>query len=136
MKQLLVLAFLLITLGLSACQETCYEQTTEYRTEVESVVDDWQDAVTIANSTSRISLSTPVSRLQEIQNDTEDMEVPECAQTAHGLLVQHMDDVIKAFILFMGDADDEAGVTAQFNIANTRLEAFLGEFEKLKDPEN
>ncbi|QSI33410.1 hypothetical protein GNX71_29125 [Variovorax sp. RKNM96] len=61
----------------------------------------WDDAVKIASSTSRISLSTPVALLQDIRRDAERLTLPPCMDGAKANLVSSMNSTIKGFMVFM-----------------------------------
>lgn len=66
----------------------------------------WEDAVRVAESTSRISLSTPVATLQSIRRETQELTVPPCMDEAKSTLVKSMDLTIEGFLTFMTQKGD------------------------------
>lgn len=69
--------------------------------ELNGLVIKWNDAVVLANSTSRIALSAPVSSMQEIRRNTDQLSVPSCLELPKNTLIQSMDHMIDGFIFFM-----------------------------------
>ena len=65
----------------------------------------WDDAHTLASSTARIALATPVSELQNVKRDLEKLEVSECLIPAKEALSSYMNSNIANFLSFMADAD-------------------------------
>lgn len=61
----------------------------------------WDDAVKVASSTSRISLSMPVTLLQDIRRDAEKLTLPPCMDGAKESLVHSMNSTIKGSMAFM-----------------------------------
>lgn len=74
--------------------------------EIQGLMAEYEDALDIASSTSRISLSGPVAELQDIKRQTEAVEVPACLVPAHRFTIASMEKSIEAFISFMGQASD------------------------------
>jgi len=74
---------------------------------MEPFIDKWDDAIVIAESTSRMSLAPQIENLQEIRRETEDLKISDCADEAHEALIAYMDQTIDAFIAFLGQEDDE-----------------------------
>jgi hypothetical protein len=67
---------------------------------------EWDDALKLADSTSRASLAGPVSELQRIRRDVQAQQWPDCATIAKGLLVGSMDATIDGFLGFMRQDPD------------------------------
>lgn len=65
------------------------------------IASEWDDAVKLASSTSRIALSSPVSQLQRIRRDLQAQSWPDCATNAKSLLMRSMDSTINGFLAFM-----------------------------------
>jgi hypothetical protein len=65
----------------------------------------WKDGSALADSTARIALSGPVSNLQTIRREVNDMIVPACMDGAKAALIEGMDAQIRGFMLFMQDAN-------------------------------
>ena len=69
--------------------------------------DEFQDEVKIAASTPRIALANSVSRLQNIRQRTQAIEVPECLTTTKSSLVAGMNSGIDAMLVFMRNEGDK-----------------------------
>lgn len=68
---------------------------------IDDVFARWTDAVNVADSTSRISLSGPVSTLQTIRRDAQAITVAPCMDAAKASLISSMDNTIRGFLEFM-----------------------------------
>jgi hypothetical protein len=88
------------------------------------------DAVSLAGSTPRISLSEPIANLQEIRRDAEDLEVPSCLEDAHAQLIEYMDAYVEAYLSFLSDADD-AIVQVLFRMGDTAYNEYAAELNAL-----
>jgi hypothetical protein len=97
----------------------CHSETEAYLSEIELVLTEWQDTVELAQATARIGLSPIVQDLQSLRRRAAEATAPTCAQDASGLLVIGMDEVIAAFIDFMGESSD---VIVQARLAAGALE--------------
>ena len=103
----------------------------EFVAEVESLLDDWDDAHAVASSTSRIALGPAVAEMQKIRRKAADLEAPKCAEPAKEALLQYMDSVIAGYLAFMSDEPDST-IAEHFEKAQTEMSVFLLEFVKLK----
>jgi hypothetical protein len=65
------------------------------------VVARWDDANTLANSTSRMSLAPQIAVLQGIRREAEALNIPDCATIAHGYLIEYMNQTIDDYVAFM-----------------------------------
>lgn len=101
-------------------------------TNLEEVAERWDDAVDVAQSSSRIALTGPVGDLQEIRRETRQQDWPECAIEAQAELVDWMDDTIKAFIAFLGQEDDSV-VQGHLEDADSHRVAFRRALRDLQD---
>lgn len=132
----LLFLFILIAAPLTAvpgCAQSCADQTEEYRATVDDLLEEWEDALAVAGSTSRISLAGPMAELQSIRREAGDIEgVPECAESAHDLLLKSMDDAIDAMLAFAAQEEDSR-VTDLMEIAGNRYESFNREYGRLTD---
>jgi hypothetical protein len=108
----------------------CQSQTQDYLAQIQPLLEEWDDAVAVANSTARIALSPMVRDLQGIQRDVEDVIVPDCARHGSALLTEGMDSIIDAFIAFMGDESDYV-VGAKFDSGYDSILAGLEELTAL-----
>ena len=59
--------------------------------------------VELASSTSRRGLEPIVSELQDIHQETIELEVPDCVKDVQGKLTLFMDTMIDGFLLFMAE---------------------------------
>jgi hypothetical protein len=84
----------------------CQAATQDYLAQIQPLLEEWDDAVEVADSTARIALSPLVRDMQGIQRDVEDVTVPDCARHGSALLIDGMDSVIDSFIAFMGEESD------------------------------
>lgn len=66
----------------------------------------WKDAVRVADATSRVSLSGPVSNLQTIRRETEALMLPECLSSARKKLAEGMQVQIDGFLTFMANTGE------------------------------
>ena len=122
--------FLVFCIALTSCSTSTLEEyidpcnLEEYNAAVELLLEEWDDAVSIANLTSRVSLPNVLSELQGIRRRTKHLEIQECFEDAHLLLVKYMDFTIEAFMAFLGD-EHERAVSQKFDLAQTSLETYL-----------
>lgn len=61
----------------------------------------WEDAVKVANTTGRISLSGPVAKLQDLHRETEKLLAPPCLDVGKASLVKSMSHTVSGFLIFM-----------------------------------
>jgi len=101
-KNQLIVAWVIILLFLTSCASK-----PNYIAELKEVLIEWNDALEIASSTSRIALNQPVSRLQEIKRKTEKIEIPDRRKECWFCLLNYMDLRIKVFLNFMRDVDSD-----------------------------
>lgn len=104
---LLVMGVALVSCSTPAEPQLCRDSAAEYLAEVDALNDRWEDAVTLAGSTSRIALGPVVADLQAIQREAEAMTVPACATVLHQRLTEPMDEIINGFLFFMQSGDTE-----------------------------
>jgi hypothetical protein len=97
------------------------EAIEEYLDRLIAVQNEFVDNTELAFSTSRINLSGPVGKLQEVKREAQDIEYPDCAAVAHKKLIDYMDATIDAFFSFMTDKSD-VKVEADFLKASTARE--------------
>lgn len=77
-----------------------------YLEELDFLLEEWDDTVEIAGSTSRMSLSPVIKDLQDIKRDARRLERPECANYLQDLVVVAMESQINAFISFLAQDSD------------------------------
>lgn len=121
-----LLVFGLVT-GCSSPEAQCESSLEAYMPALDKAISSWNDAFAVAESTSRISLADPVSRLQDARRDVESLEPPDCYADRHESLVESMDYTIETFLNFMSDADydfqDEAGRNMFLSVSTIELVA-------------
>ena len=102
------------------------EEIAAYMVAVEPILQEWDDAVAIADSTPRMSLPDRVSELQDVRRRANNLqfENPDIAE-AHLKLVSAMDYGIDAFLSFLAQ-DSDGEVTAAFD----RYHSAIGRWEK------
>ena len=91
----------------------------KFITKLNNIENRWVDTHTLASSTSRISLVTPVSQLQEIKRDLLSIELSECLNPAREALNSYMDMHVNNFLKFM--ANENIGELK----SNTKLVEYL-----------
>lgn len=82
------------------------KQREEIIAKLEPLINDWDDANSLASSTSRINLVTPIGKLQSVQKEVRNLEVPECAKTVIDHFLDMSEDTIDSYLLFMRDEPD------------------------------
>lgn len=110
--------FICASLLLSGCKNP-FEAKDKGVDQLNAIESRWDDAHTLASSTSRIALATPVSNLQEIKRDLAQIEISECLIPAREALSAYMDSHINNFLKFMSDSD-----FTQFESNNKLVEYF------------
>lgn len=83
-------------------------------TALEPLISDWFKANKLAESTSRISLAMPVSKLQDIQKEVENLDTPKCSQPFMYYLSTMIDKTIEGHLQFMQDGNDSEIVQDMF----------------------
>ena len=69
--------------------------------ELDALLSRWNDASKIAGATSRIALAGPVSNLQNLKREAENLAMPECLDGGGASLVKSMDNTVQAYLVFM-----------------------------------
>jgi hypothetical protein len=135
-----VVLLVLLVLSLSACSgiavqvaptptptaiptaEPCAIQAAPFLAEVDPILAAWADTVTLADHTGRASLAPVISQLQALRRDVSQLEPPDCAASAHALLVTSMDETINGYLAFMAQESDRE-VSTHIAAAGVALEA-------------
>lgn len=110
--------FICASLLLSGCKNP-FEAKDKGFEQLNNIENRWVDTHTLASSTSRISLVTPVSQLQEIKRDLLSIELSECLNPAREALNSYMDMHVNNFLKFM--ANENIGELK----SNTKLVEYL-----------
>lgn len=93
---------------------------------VDDLLARWDDALKVASSSSRVSLSGPVTLLQDTRREVEQLTLPPCMDQAKASLVASMNSTIQGFVVFMRNelklGDTMARI--EFDEAAKHMEAF------------
>ena len=100
----LILTTCIFSILLSGCKNP-FEANDKGVEQLNAIESRWDDAHTLASSTARIALATPVGELQNVKRDLEKLEVSECLIPAKEALSSYMNSNIANFLSFMADAD-------------------------------
>ena len=92
-----LLPILISTLLISGCKNP-FEAKDKGVDQLNNIESRWEDAYTLASSTSRIALATPVSSLQDIKRDLAQVELSECLSPAREALGAYVDSHINNFL--------------------------------------
>lgn len=86
----------------------------------------WEDAVKVASTTSRISLSGPVANLQSLRREADQLTVAPCMDRAKSSLLEGMSSTIDGFLEFMRNQYQAGDRLAKphFDFAALRLADF------------
>ena len=106
-------------------------QIEEVATKLDVIINSWDDANSLAASSSRISLTTPVSKLQDIQKEIRGLSVPNCAKPVIESLLEMTDTTIKSYLLFMQNESDST-VEKQISSAKAKQQFFITSYSLLK----
>lgn len=106
--------------------------TNTYIKATDNLMREWDDAIQLAASTSRIALSPAVNSLQTLRRDASDISVPQCAEYLQEIQATFMEYEIQSFLLFMQEADDTQ-VQGPVNGAQRAHLAFEQEFAHFRD---
>lgn len=92
--------------------------------EIDALIADWDDAFSLASSTSRIALASPVGELQGLASDARDLEVPACLQEVQEHLEDGMEKAVEGFLAFMSEEPD--------NVVNVKMQTYAREFREME----
>jgi hypothetical protein len=110
--------------------EPCNIQAADFIERTETYFDDWDDTTALAGSTSRISLSPVISRMQDIRRSIADVEYPVCAGGVRQLMLDYMDEFITGYLSFMAQEPD-ATVSAHFDKASNLFDEWKEQYAQL-----
>lgn len=99
-----ILTIFVFSILFSGCKNP-FEANDKGVDQLNAIESRWDDAHTLASSTARIALATPVGELQNVKRDLEKLEVSECLIPAKEALSSYMNSNIANFLSFMADAD-------------------------------
>lgn len=88
---------------------------------VDAMLVKWDDAIGVAQVTSRINLATPVTNLQTIKRDTESLIIPPCLNEGKQKLLEAMKTEIEGYMAFMLSADTGKYIVAAATVKSKEL---------------
>jgi len=88
----------------------------------------YDDIYQVATSASQDSVVLPVTMLQQILMDTQEVDVPDCMQTVKNELIEYMRTVIRALLAF-GAREPDATVRDLITKSDEHYENFFVELE-------
>lgn len=97
--------------------------------ELNGIIAEWSDAATIAASTSRIALSQPVAKMQEIKRAIEAKEYQGCIESTRLLYADAMNTNINSYLEFMKGKEYE--LNSMSLMVDYEKQLVLAEREKL-----
>ena len=104
------------------------EVTPQQASELNKIISEWMDAATVAGATSRIALSQPVAKMQEIKRNISSKKYQGCAESTRLLYVDAMTTNIDAYLTFMRGSEHE--LEAATKMMDYRKQLELAESEK------
>ncbi|MEZ4870413.1 MAG: hypothetical protein R3C14_54290 [Caldilineaceae bacterium] len=105
-SQASALFFQLGKIGMSN-EEVCNIELRNYvRDTVRPILIEWDDAVTLATNSSRMTLAPQIAALQAIRRKVQSDEKSFCTLVLTSSIQTMMDSVINGFVAFLGNEDD------------------------------
>lgn len=114
---------LVVALLLSAC--ACRSAKEPFLAEWDLIVEEWDDQLEVAGSTSRIALPSVIQGLQATKRKMGSIPTEECEEldALQRRTVLYMESTIQGFVLFMANEGTEdyveRAVTAKFKVARS-----------------
>ncbi len=106
---------------LTGCSLSC--DVGKYKDTVMPLVQEWDDAVKLANNTPRMTLPAQIEEMQRIRRDMGGLKIQSCLEDAHGNLLKSMDLQIDGFLSFLKQ-DPEAVVQSYFTRSDAAVRAW------------
>lgn len=106
-------------------------QIEEVSKKIDVIINNWDDTNSLAASSSRIALTTPVSKLQDIQKEIRGLSSPRCAKLVIESLLEMTDATVQSYLLFMQNKSDSV-VEEQINDAKYKQKFFITSYSLLK----
>jgi hypothetical protein len=111
----------------------CSNQEIEQLTKkLDVIIEDWNDANSLASSSSRIALAIPVNNLQTIQKEVRNLEVSECAQPVIDNFLNITQNTIDGYLLFM-QKKNESTIAEKFSESKESERLFVTYYSRFKD---
>jgi hypothetical protein len=115
----------------SPTQVSCSEQSKSFISESDILLKKWNDAKRIADTAPRIALSPAITKLQEIERESEGIEVPRCSLIVKDSLIAYMNAQIEAYLSFLSMEPDTT-VYAKMNTATSLLEEYKKKMSEIQ----
>lgn len=90
----------------------------------------FDDTAAIASNTGREKLNDPISTLQAVRRQAEDLQVPDCLVSLKNLQLAHMNAVITTLISFVGGSSSDV-LNQYIDLARKDRQAYNQELERL-----
>lgn len=111
-----------------AKMEKTVEVTPQQAQELNKIILEWADAATVAGATSRIALSQPVAKMQEIKRGISSKKYQGCVESTRLLYMDAMSTNINAYLEFMKGKEYEFQAASLLTDYQKQLE--MAESEK------
>lgn len=108
----------------------CEQQSREFVSQAEGLLQEWDDLNKLGASTARMSLSGVIRQMQDVRRKVAALDAPECAQLSKRYLLRYTDATIDAYLAFLANEDD-AEVERKFSLALKYQRWFITEMAKL-----
>jgi hypothetical protein len=116
--------------GCGGAATTCQDQVRAYTRQIDPLTAEWGTAVQRASSAPRAGLSPAIDDMRAIRRRTDGVAIPECAKSAHGMLISSMDMQIQGFQDTLADKPP-AAVQQEFSNAAQLFANFEAEIRRL-----
>ena len=87
-------------------------ETDKLYSDLDNLAQRWTDAVTLADSTPRMSLPERVAELQKIKQEAENLKVNECLNNPKNSLILSMDATVNGFLVFLHNQNKQGDLAA------------------------
>ena len=110
------------------------DEVKKYLDDLDALLEEFDDTVTIAQSTSRIGLASVIQTMQSQKRSIARLDAPDCAKYLTDMVVVAVETKIDAFLSFMAQASDTS-VSRKLNAADEARTTVNGQIEAFrKDP--
>jgi len=100
--------------------------------QIDPLVQRIEDVNTLASSTSRIALVTPLSKMQDVQREIRELEVPKCAEPVKQKLLNSIELLLSAYLGFASQESD-AVLEIRFLSFKNSLDEFAKSYLNMKE---
>lgn len=110
---------------------TCPSEAASFLASAGPIAAEWSDAVTLADSTPRMSLAGPIQSLQTIKRKAEALDAPACVAHVKSGLTGAMGTTIDSYLTFMSSSNDDAARTGLI-LATSQLQTVTSHIKALR----